>query len=128
MTNLLTYFDSPEPVHEGEAITVDDIRALGRVMRAAIGAGIPVARFDLEPGLVVAHVDCPEERAHLAHRLGLGRRSSSGGVERFTDADAVIVVRSVDADEDADEPTREDLLTTLAEQYGDQGRDERGAA
>ncbi|EYR64271.1 hypothetical protein N866_13555 [Actinotalea ferrariae CF5-4] len=117
MTNLLTYLDSPEPVHEGEAITVDDIRALGRVMRAAIGAGIPVARFDLDPGLVVAHIDCPEERAHLAHRLGLGRRSSSGGVERFTDADARVVVRGPLADEAT--PTIHDLYADEADRrYG----------
>ena len=102
MTALLTYFDTPDAVEDGDALTIDDIRALGRVLRAAIGAGIPVAHVELDPGLVVARIDCPEGREHLAHRLGLTRRVVSGRTERFTDADATTVLAGPIDDDDHD--------------------------
>lgn len=127
MMTALTYRRQHEPLDESTTLVASDFRAMADVIRAAITAGVHVTRVTLDLDFVLAYIECPEERSHLAARLGLTRCQVSGRTERWSNANADVVLAGpveVDAEDD-DEPSIHDLHTTLAEQHREADREDQ---
>lgn len=74
------------------------------------------------------HLSTEPPDAYQRHIEGMSQHATAAGQEPYDSSKRATGPAHRADDDEPDEPTRDDLLSTLAEQYGDQDRDERGAA